>query len=556
MRTLFYLFSVLALAAQPQTPDARALLIRSGGPAMMADTVRLKGTEATELNRAEVHRSTEDTFTLERSTGGRMRIEGKVGDVTVLQIADGSSNWTYVSSTKVYVQAAMPHGPTADGFGRIKFARDPAGFSDARVEREESLEFGGKTVPCYVVRASYAAMPANPSARDVVRTVWIAQSGELILRDSWEFSVGPAAPAPARSHITTNYSLIEWAIPLADDHFVFHPPEGSHAYAGSPQAAPVPAIPEATPPKPAVKPAVVLRRVEPEYSPEARAAGYQGAVSLYVEVDLAGKPATVHVMQGLGLGLDEKAVAAVKQWEFQPNAKPLAGAPELQDAREIQVEFHLDPPAPWSVSSEAYTFSLPEKERYGEVVKPSPTRYAAPDPAACIAAGTASVELLIDKDGAPQSVRAVEGAEGPLAAAAVKALQSWQFRPLFASGNPFEAHAAVAFSCSPAGTPAVSEAPPPLYRVGGGVSAPVLLYKMEPDYSPEARQAKHQGASVLYVRISPTGAATELHVVRMLGKGLDEKAMEAVKRWKFKPGMKDGRPVGVEATIEVNFRLL
>jgi len=95
-----------------------------------------------------------------------------------------------------------------------------------------------------------------------------------------------------------------------------------------------------------------------------------------------------------------------------------------------------------------------------------------------------------------------------------------------------------------------------VFRVGGGVSAPVLLYKKEPEYSEEARKAKHQGTVVLYVQIDPSGKATHMSVVKSLGLGLDEKAMEAVANWKFTPGKKDGKAVTVEATIEVNFRLL
>ena len=93
-------------------------------------------------------------------------------------------------------------------------------------------------------------------------------------------------------------------------------------------------------------------------------------------------------------------------------------------------------------------------------------------------------------------------------------------------------------------------------RVGGGVSAPVLLSKTEPEYSEEARKAKHQGTVMLYVQIDPSGHATNIKVVKSLGLGLDEKAIEAVQKWKFSPGKKDGKPVTVEATIEVNFRLL
>ena len=95
-----------------------------------------------------------------------------------------------------------------------------------------------------------------------------------------------------------------------------------------------------------------------------------------------------------------------------------------------------------------------------------------------------------------------------------------------------------------------------VYRIGGGVSAPTLVFKTEPEYSEEARKAKYQGTVVLYVEVAPDGRATNIRVQRSLGLGLDEKAMEAVRQWKFKPGYKDGRPVTVAATIEVNFRLL
>jgi TonB family protein len=95
-----------------------------------------------------------------------------------------------------------------------------------------------------------------------------------------------------------------------------------------------------------------------------------------------------------------------------------------------------------------------------------------------------------------------------------------------------------------------------VYRVGGGVTAPVLLFKKEPEYSEEARKAKYQGTVLLYIEVDPSGKATNIRVQHSLGLGLDEKAIEAVRQWKFKPGYKDGKPVTVAATIEVNFRLL
>ncbi len=101
-----------------------------------------------------------------------------------------------------------------------------------------------------------------------------------------------------------------------------------------------------------------------------------------------------------------------------------------------------------------------------------------------------------------------------------------------------------------------SAAGTPAYRVGSGVSAPRLLYKVEPAYTEEARAARFQGTVLLYVEIGADGLAHNISVKRTLGMGLDEKAIEAVLNWKFQPGMKDGQPVTVAATIEVNFRLL
>ena len=88
------------------------------------------------------------------------------------------------------------------------------------------------------------------------------------------------------------------------------------------------------------------------------------------------------------------------------------------------------------------------------------------------------------------------------------------------------------------------------------MSAPALLFKVEPEYSEEARKAKFQGTVVLYVVVDEKGQPRDLKVVRPLGLGLDEKAIEAVQKWRFRPGQLNGKPVSVAATIEVNFRLL
>jgi TonB family protein len=96
---------------------------------------------------------------------------------------------------------------------------------------------------------------------------------------------------------------------------------------------------------------------------------------------------------------------------------------------------------------------------------------------------------------------------------------------------------------------------PGIFHVGEGVSAPRAIYTPEPEFSEEARKAKYQGVVVLNIIVGTDGRVHNPRVVRALGMGLDEKAIEGVKTWKFDPSKKDGRAVAVEMNIEVAFNL-
>jgi len=95
-----------------------------------------------------------------------------------------------------------------------------------------------------------------------------------------------------------------------------------------------------------------------------------------------------------------------------------------------------------------------------------------------------------------------------------------------------------------------------VFRVGGGVSAPQVLVKVDPEYSEQARKAKYQGTVVLNLVVQRDGTVRDIRVLQPLGLGLDEKAIEAVKQWRFRPGLRNGQAVDVAAIIEVTFRLL
>jgi protein TonB len=92
-------------------------------------------------------------------------------------------------------------------------------------------------------------------------------------------------------------------------------------------------------------------------------------------------------------------------------------------------------------------------------------------------------------------------------------------------------------------------------EVGGGVSAPIEIYRVDPEFSEEARKAKLTGDVMLNLWVDSKGRVTHVSVLKGLGMGLDEKAIEAVKQFRFKPAMENGKPVTVELNIDVNFQI-
>jgi periplasmic protein TonB len=94
-----------------------------------------------------------------------------------------------------------------------------------------------------------------------------------------------------------------------------------------------------------------------------------------------------------------------------------------------------------------------------------------------------------------------------------------------------------------------------VYKVGGGISAPQAISAPDPTYTEEARNAKVQGTCILWMIVDDKGNPRDIRVVRGLGYGLDAKAIETVKQWRFEPATKDGHPVNVQISVEVGFRL-
>ena len=92
-------------------------------------------------------------------------------------------------------------------------------------------------------------------------------------------------------------------------------------------------------------------------------------------------------------------------------------------------------------------------------------------------------------------------------------------------------------------------------RIGGGVMAPVVLFAPEPEFSEEARKAKVSGNVLVYLQVDANGKPMNVHVLRGIGMGLDQKAVEAVSHYKFKPATENGKPVAVEMNVAVTFQI-
>jgi periplasmic protein TonB len=103
--------------------------------------------------------------------------------------------------------------------------------------------------------------------------------------------------------------------------------------------------------------------------------------------------------------------------------------------------------------------------------------------------------------------------------------------------------------------PYVGNGPPGIFPAGKGVTVPEVIFNPEPSFSEEARKVKHQGIVLLLVVVGKDGHTYDIRVAQSLGMGLDEKAIEAVNRWRFRPAALNGQPVATRIAVQVDFHL-
>ena len=175
--------------------------------------------------------------------------------------------------------------------------------------------------------------------------------------------------------------------------------------------------------------------------------------------------------------------------------------------------------------------------------------------------GTVVVYAEITKDGSPENLRILRSLGFGLDEEAIRSVQQWRFEPSQESEKPSRVamYVPVRFRLDRqiygAQLPSAAGENEIFQIAEGGITVPRIISRVEPSYTEEARTAKIGGTVVLFAEITSAGTVENVVVLHKLGKGLDESAVRAIKQWKFSPALKDGRPVAVMITIEMNFSL-
>ena len=163
-----------------------------------------------------------------------------------------------------------------------------------------------------------------------------------------------------------------------------------------------------------------------------------------------------------------------------------------------------------------------------------------------------SMRIVIGTDGKPGAIEIQNSQIPAFDRAAIEAAEKSEFEPGKRGDTPVPVYIVLMFPFSEINQPVlpiVSRIPQP------EISAPMPLNNVVAEYSAEARKQKIEGQVEVFVYVTEEGQPSQIRVLKPLGYGLDEKAIEAVRKWRFRPAMLAGVPIRTDITVEVNFRL-
>ena len=310
----------------------------------------------------------------------------------------------------------------------------------------------------------------------------------------------------------------------------------------------------------------LLYKTDPEYTDEARAAGLEGTVLLTATIGEDGRARDIKVSRPLGFGLDEKALEAIQSWQFQ--AGTLQGNPVAASIT-VGVDFLLVAhPSRWHLIRAE--FSAPAGASAPGFKQVSYPPGAGVGPSAVeegwvieAIGRQAAVRLSfdIDEHGMQVQFQAVSASEQVWINEAIAFVSEWRFRPAVKNGVPVISSGTVDLvwgqrDLTPQAIASADIQLQPRSNPGAPGYQPSLIVKRSvPSYTEEARRFRLQGTVLVYVMVGDDGVPKDLRVIRGLGMGLDENAIEAVRTWRFRPPLVNGQPASFRATVEVNFEL-
>ena len=161
--------------------------------------------------------------------------------------------------------------------------------------------------------------------------------------------------------------------------------------------------------------------------------------------------------------------------------------------------------------------------------------------------GVVEVKAVVLADGTVGDVTVKKSLDPDLDAEAIRAAKQWKFKPGTKDGEPVPVEVSIELS--------FTLRDGPVYKIGAGVSAPVLMKEVKPKYTDGAMRRKMQGVVEVAAVVLEDGTVGDVKVTKPLDEELDQQAVAAAKQWTFKPGTVDGKPVKVQVTIELSFTL-
>jgi TonB family protein len=308
--------------------------------------------------------------------------------------------------------------------------------------------------------------------------------------------------------------------------------------------------------------AVLISKQTPKYPQGAKMARAAGVVGLRFTIGKDGIPQDISVVKPVGFGFDQAAAESLRDWRYHPatrdgqpvevtstvdvsfNLSDGGGTPNRR-CRPVQMLFEKVPPLSAPVPVSASSAPVPGTKN-----------------------GSVTLEFTLYESGIPRDIQVLHAPDPETGDAIAKSFAEWKFQGMgaaaatgrvrFVIGDGDEDSKLPLYpgTLLPEAAPANAAPPPPdsVFKAGGDVSVPSLISKANPEHSEEASKLAVSGTVVLAIVVTREGRATLSRVVKPLGFGLDQKAVDALRDWRFQPGMKDGQPVNVSAQVEVNFR--